>query len=164
MILFNTIDRPEDRPNTLLWCSLGNTLSGTIINKAFQWIFAVTKQADMTLVTLLILGFGDGLAEPIGIYFGRHIYWVNAWCTVEKRRYQRSLEGSSCVWITSIVSISIFFYFFQNQIQFWTAIIILPPLMTFAEALSPHTLDNCILLVVGNVALLLIGHLQLAWK
>jgi hypothetical protein len=49
------------------------------------------------------------------------------------RRYQRSLEGSSCLFIGSLLFTTMFYYAFENQYQYWITMIIMPPLMTWAE-------------------------------
>ena len=163
MIAFNAIDRPEDRPHTLLWTCFGNTLPTIFLSNIFQWIYKRNNVPDLSIVVVLINGFGDGLAEPIGILFGQHKYSVSAWCTHEARQYQRSLEGSACVWMASLIFISIFYQYFQTQWQYWIAMIVLPPVLTYLEAKCPHTIDNCALTIVGNLILLLIQRIRLIW-
>jgi len=160
----------------------------------------------MVYIFVLITGIGDGLAEPIGIYLGRHKYYGETYtCTAEQaihqrwlwasrtvensralncpahvgacdacrcavtscfsdRRYQRSWEGSACVFISSIVFVSCFWYTFRTPLQFWTAMVVLPLAMAYAEATSPHTVDTPMLMAVGGSLLWIISHVKLKWQ
>lgn len=80
------------------------------------------------------------------------------------RKYQRSWEGSACVFISSVIFTSVFYYAFASAIQFWAAMLILPPLMAYAEATSPHTLDTPFLMGLGGAALFVISHIQIDWN
>ena len=80
------------------------------------------------------------------------------------RRYQRSWEGSACVFISSIVFVSCFWYTFRTPLQFWTAMVVLPPAMAYAEATSPHTVDTPMLMAVGGTLLWIISHIKLKWQ
>ena len=75
MLQFNSLDRPEDRPNTLSWIVGGNILPGCVMIIFFKWLFAMSGQQDMVFIFVFITGIGDGLAEPVGIYLGKHKYW-----------------------------------------------------------------------------------------
>lgn len=69
MLQFNSLDRPEDRPNTLKWIILGNILPGLIIITIFKEIFeAYLNLPLLTSIVVLTVAIGDGLAEPVGIY------------------------------------------------------------------------------------------------
>lgn len=75
MLQFNSLDRPEDRPNTLAWIVGGNVLPGSIILVFYHWLFEQTNiNPDLTYIFLFVTGVGDGFAEPVGIYFGKHKY------------------------------------------------------------------------------------------
>jgi len=78
-------------------------------------------------------------------------------------RYQRSWEGSACVFLSSILFVSCFWYTFESATQFWLALALLPPAMSYAEATSPHTIDTPFLMGVGGVMLYLISHLHVEW-
>jgi len=161
MLQFNSLDRPEDRPNTLSWIVGGNILPGCILIILFRFLYSYTDQQDMTYIFIFITGMGDGLAEPVGIYFGRHKYWT-ASCFGD-RKYQRSWEGSMCVFVSSIVFTSIYYWTFKSPFQFWSAMIVLPPLMAYSEATSPHTIDTPFLMGLGGLALFLISHIEIFW-
>jgi len=163
MLQFNALDRPEDRPNTLSWIVGGNILPGIVMIIFFRWLYSATGlDPDMTYIFLFITGIGDGLAEPVGIYFGKHKYWT-ASCFGD-RRYQRSFEGSACVFISSLVFCSAFWYTFKTAWQFWISMILLAPVMTYAEATSPHTIDTPFLMGWGGLILFLVGHVSLLWQ
>jgi len=161
MLQFNALDRPEDRPNTLSWIVGGNIIPGAILIVFFRWLYSTTHQEAMAYIFLFITGVGDGLAEPVGIYLGRHKYWTSAF--MSNRKYQRSFEGSACVWLSSVIFCSVFWYSFTTAWQFWIAMIILPPLMTYAEATSPHTLDTPFLMGLGGFTLWVISRVHVLW-
>ena len=147
--MFLSFDRPEDRPHTLLWLST-QILAGFLVIVPMVILFAHHDLLDLILIPILINGIGDGLAEPVGIRFGRHPYGVRALFT--RKRYSRTLEGSACVFITAIAVIALHHPFF-SPLQYGIALAFLPMLMTLAEALSPHTWDTPFLFLVGYLTL-----------
>ena len=161
MLQFNALDRPEDRPNTISWIVGGNIIPGCILIVLFRYLYSFTGQEGMAYIFIFITGIGDGLAEPVGIYLGTHKYWTAS--LGGGRKYQRSYEGSACVFISSILFTSLMWHTFASPFQFWTAMLVLPPLMTYAEATSPHTLDTPFLMGLGGGALFVISHLAVAW-
>ena len=112
--------------------------------------FVQNGLAGLIWIPLLIICFGDGLAEPVGVRFGRHKYKTYAFFS--KKKYVRSLEGSACVFLASMVVVIVFQSFFTG-LQFITALIVLPLLMTLVEAFSPHTWDTPTLYIAGYGAL-----------
>jgi len=161
MLQFNSLDRPEDRPNTISWIVGGNILPGCFMIILFRWLYSWTDQQDLSYIFIFITGIGDGLAEPVGIYLGKHKYWTNS-CFGD-RRYQRSFEGSACVFLSSIIFTTLLWYVFKTPWQFWTAMIVLPPLMTYSEATSPHTIDTPFLMGLGGLSLFAISHMSVLW-
>lgn len=162
MLQFNSLDRPEDRPNTISWIVGGNILPGCIMIIFFKWLFSFNGQQDMVYIFVFITGLGDGLAEPVGIYLGKHKYWTTS-CFGD-RKYQRSWEGSACVFISGIIFVSLFWYTFESALQFWIALAIVPPAMAYAEATSPHTIDTPFLMGVGGGLLYIISHIDITWS
>jgi len=156
MIQFNSLDRPEDRPHTLKWIVAGNVVPGQILIVLFRYLLSSTNQGDLVLVFIMITGIGDGLAEPVGIAWGRHKYWTSG--LFSERKYQRSYEGSACILISGFVFCSCYWYAFNSPWQMWTAALIVSPAMTYAEATSPHTIDTPFLMGVGGLLLLIITH------
>ena len=145
MLQFNSMDRPEDRPNTLKWIILGNLLPGLLLSVCFQNFFEHTlHEPYLVMIVVLAVSIGDGLAEPIGKYLGKHKYTVPAWNF--KRSYTRSYEGSACVFLTTLIAVVLFRGEFDTARQFIAAMVILPPLMTFAEAFAPHSMDTLMML------------------
>ncbi|CAM9333976.1 unnamed protein product, partial [Heterosigma akashiwo] len=47
MLMFNALDRPEDRPHSLEWAVALNLLPGFLAVLAFQQVFALTGQRDL---------------------------------------------------------------------------------------------------------------------
>mgnify|MGYP001063538204 CR=1 FL=1 len=162
MLQFNSLDRPEDRPNTLKWIIAGNILPGLILIIFWRWALSFTGQESLAFIFIFITGIGDGLAEPVGIAFGKHKYWTMA--LGSNRKYQRSWEGSCCLFLGSLYFTTMFWYAFENQYQFWITMVILPPLMTYAEAVSPHTMDTPFLMGLGGLVLFLVSHVTFGWR
>eukprot|EP01065_Artemidia_motanka_P020946 TRINITY_DN2497_c4_g2_i1.p1 TRINITY_DN2497_c4_g2~~TRINITY_DN2497_c4_g2_i1.p1 ORF type:complete len:588 (+),score=162.54 TRINITY_DN2497_c4_g2_i1:24-1766(+) len=157
-VMFSGIDRPEDRPYTLRWNASQNC--------AYFFVFIPVTYAliargmyQLMLIPVLVIGFGDGLAEPVGIRWGRHKYtsraiWYHGKCCAG--RFTRSLEGSSVVFAATVVAVAVCYPWFESANQFAAAIATLPPVLTLAEAVGPHTWDNPFLLGIGGGLLVLI--------
>lgn len=148
--MFRSFDRPEDRPFTLIWLST-QIVAGFLVLLPLLVTFARWGVPELIYIPILVNAVGDGLAEPVGVRYGRHTYRVRALFT--EKQYTRSLEGSACVFLTCVVVICLFRESFTPA-QFWTALAAVPILMTLAEARSPHTWDTPILFVVGGLSLL----------
>ena len=146
-IAFLSVDRPEDRPHTLRWLFTQTLVSFIVIIPLYLYLMAINKM-ELIFIPILINAVGDGLAEPIGIRFGKHKYKTYALFT--KKKYERSIEGSICVFVASILTILLLFPFF-TFFQFIIALIAIPISMTLAEAFAPHTWDNPFLFLVANL-------------
>ena len=151
---FSAMDRPEDRPNTLKWMALQNIGTGLSIFP-FSYLFSKWNLNNFLLVPLLIVTFGDGLAEPIGVRFGKHKYKVKALFT--DKLYTRSYEGSSCVFFSAIGILGILHNEFET-LELILNILLIPIITTLVEAFSPHTLDNP-LIITSCAGILALTHL-----
>jgi len=149
---FLGIDRPEDRPHTLNWLFTQTTANFLAAIPLAIYLGAIGKP-ELILALILINGIGDGLAEPVGIRFGKHKYVTSALFT--DRRYVRSFEGSSCVFVVSLMVLLSFGSSF-GTIQLVAALLTLPAVMTLVEAKAPHAWDNPLLFAIGSVVLFLI--------
>ncbi len=154
-VAFASFDRPEDRPHTLFWLAT-QTVAGYAVIAPMLVLFHRAELMALVPIPILINGIGDGLAEPIGVRFGRHKYRVRA--IGSDRVYTRSLEGSACVFLAS-VAILCAFAFALSPVQLAVALAVIPLAMTLAEAWSPHTWDTPILFLVGYVCLYAIAQL-----
>src|SRR5262249_34401276 len=88
--VFAAFDRPEDRPHTLLWLTTQIVASIVVLIPVLAWLGPYDR-VQLILITVLVAGLGDGLAEPVGVRFGRHTYATRALFT--DKRFTRSLEG-----------------------------------------------------------------------
>ena len=148
MLQFNSLDRVEDRPNTLKWIILGNMLPGLLIITVFKQIFETYLALPLLAsVVVLTVAIGDGFAEPVGTYLGKKKYVVPSWNL--KNRYVRSYVGSACVYIAAVLFLVVFREQFANAQEFWTAMILFPPVMTLSEAFAPHSMDTPIMMLIG---------------
>ena len=130
---FLSFDRPEDRPHTLLWLSTQIGATFLMMIPTMIYLYSVERIA-LLYIPILINGIGDGLAEPVGIRFGKHTYEVNA--LFSKKKYVRSIEGSVCVLVTSLIVTLLLYSSFTSN-QFIAALIAIPIVMTLAEAVAP---------------------------
>jgi len=105
---------------------------------------------DLLAVPLVITAFGDGLAEPIGIRFGRHKYRTKD--LFGNRVYTRSYEGSAMVFLTTIVVLSSSYHLFSLSALI-CLFAILPLLMTVTESTLAPYLDNPFLYLIGGIAI-----------
>jgi len=153
--MFKAVDRPEDQPYTLIWFS-SQIISTLIILIPFSVYFSRIHKINLVFIPILINALADGLAEPVGIRFGKNKYKTRACLsTVE---YERSYEGSFCVFIVSFIIIMFYLpYLHTNQYIF--CLLTIPILTTLTEAYSPHTWDSplitlivcCLLSIAGNI-------------
>ena len=154
-LMFEGFDRPEDRPFTLVWI-FSQFVAGFMVMLPAIWYFGEIGLAGLILIPLLINAVGDGLAEPIGVRWGRHEYRTRALGT--DRTYVRTLEGSGFILLTGLVIIALHASQFSG-LQFALALAIVPLAMTLAEAFSPHTWDTPFLMAAGYGGLLLVMQL-----
>lgn len=145
---FLSWDRLEDRPYTLRYDILED-LMRFLVYLPFICIFG--KASILVMIPNLINEFGDGLAEPVGIRFGKHKYRTRSLYYRGKfwsGNFERSLEGSAMVFLVSIIVLLMNAAFFTMP-QLLVLLAALPLLMTLAEAVSPHTNDGPMLALVG---------------
>jgi dolichol kinase len=146
--MFKAVDRPEDRPYTLIWFS-SQIVATLIVIIPFSVHFSRINKIGLVFIPILINGLADGLAEPVGIRFGRHKYKTRA--CLSSREYERSYEGSLCVFIVSLI-IVLSYYGYITLYQYIFCALTIPILITLTEAFSPHTWDSpCIFFVVCSL-------------
>jgi len=153
--MFASYDRPEDRPHTLTWL-VTQFIAGLLVIIPMLIYFRHFGFASLALMVILIATVGDGLAEPVGVRFGKRKYAVRGIFT--KRRYERSYMGSLCVFVVSIAVILLFYDSFSTT-QLWIALALIPISMTLSEAVSPHTWDTPFLLLSGAVCVAVVKQL-----
>lgn len=148
MLQFNSLDRSEDRPNTLKWIVLGNMLPGLVIITIFKQLFETYLNMPLLAsIVVFTVAIGDGLAEPVGTYWGKKKYVVPSWNL--KNRYVRSYAGSACVFLFALLLVALCYNQFGNPVQFWIAAIVFPPVMTLSEAFAPHSMDTPVMMLIG---------------
>ncbi len=144
--MFRSIDRPEDRPYTIIWF-VTQYLAGALVLLPLYFGLMKLGAEKLIFIPIIINGIGDGLAEPVGIRFGKHAYEVKALFTDKK--YIRTWEGSACVFIVSVITLLCFARHF-TAFQLLALLAVLPAAVTYTEAKSPHTWDSpSIYLVAG---------------
>ncbi|CAM9242543.1 unnamed protein product [Sphacelaria rigidula] len=157
MLQFNGLDRPEDRPHTLEWIIKYNIWPGEMLIVFFAHLFGSGQQRDLIYIIVFVTGVGDGLAEPVGIFLGKHKYMARS-CE-SNTYYQRSFEGSCCVFVVTVATVIMVYTSFASFWQFLAALMTLPTALTLAEAFSPHTMDTPFIMGVGGVMIYAIINL-----
>lgn len=130
--------RPSDAPyeSLLFWTSwLMSILALLIADLVFMDI-------QVSRTAALIVGISDGLAEPIGIRWGRHRYQVQ-W-TNRMKPSVRSIEGSLCVAVSCFLIVVCSYA--SSGMLLWPQLIggalLIALVLTIIEAISPHGWDN----------------------
>eukprot|EP01065_Artemidia_motanka_P052315 TRINITY_DN9419_c0_g1_i1.p1 TRINITY_DN9419_c0_g1~~TRINITY_DN9419_c0_g1_i1.p1 ORF type:complete len:476 (+),score=125.46 TRINITY_DN9419_c0_g1_i1:61-1428(+) len=157
-VVFASLDRPEDRPYTLRWLTTQNIAYYAVFTPLMYCLIA-EGSFHLYLIPTLVVGLGDGLAEPVGVRWGKHKYrtravWYDNKCCAGE--FTRSLEGSACVFIVTVISIAIMTNSFTG-VQLAVAYATLPISLTLSEAFAPHTWDTPFLFGVGGTGVLLIS-------
>jgi len=145
-------DRSEDRPYTNLWLTLQGTANTVIGVPMIQYLVTHDKPL-LVFVPYIALALGDGFAEPVGKLFGKHKYETRALFTDKK--FTRSYEGSATVFFFALVAVFIASSQ-MNWAQLVLCILTIPIANTLAEAWSPHTMDNHMMLGITWLLLWLI--------
>jgi len=153
-VMFCSFDRPEDRPWTLTWLYTQFIASYLVLIPLLIY-FESREMLPLIMIIMIANGVGDGLAEPVGIRFGARKYTTYALFT--RQKYVRSYAGSACVWLTTFIAVLAFHPYF-NSTQLIAALILLPILITLAEAFSPHTWDSPLIYATGGASLIGIFH------
>ena len=153
--VFAAIDRPEDRPYTLLWVST-QVLATYIVLILMLWWLSLYDMETLIYITVLIAGIGDGLAEPVGVRFGKRKYTTYALFT--NRTYVRTIEGSLCVFASGLLAVFLLHEHLSTS-QMLLALLIIPASTTLAEAFAPHTWDGPFLYFAGGASTVLMLEL-----
>jgi len=160
-LALRAVDRPEDRPNTLRWLQY-QMLGGY----ALFFVFAIIVDAadvipveTVLVIPSMVVGFGDGLAEPVGRKWGANYQYRTHGCCSE-HDYTRSYPGSFMVWLAGVVVVSAYYHVFST-IQLIIALIVIPIVGTVTEAKAPHTLDNPLIIFFVGVSVLLVAAIPL---
>lgn len=105
------------------------------------------------------MGLGDGLAEPVGLKYGKNKYRVfdpfwNVWNT-------KSLQGSGAVFVVSIIC-CVFALVLGATVPFGEALmlgVVYATIITVAEAVAPRGMDNMLIIAIGAAFL----HFTMLW-
>ena len=167
LLAFRAFDRADDRPNTLEWLFL-HTLAGVGAVSGTMLLLASSVPSSpgaarpvrlmLAVIPVIVNGFGDSLARPIGAKFGRHTFraralWYNSRCC--SGQFTRSLEGSACVLVSGALAVGTFRLFYTT-IQFAVAMGAIPLALTLVEAVSPKAWDGPLILAAGGAIVVLI--------
>lgn len=141
-------DRIEDRPYSMRYDQIEDILRFLIY---LPFIVLFGKASAIILIPNLVNQFGDGLAEPVGLRFGKHKYrtraiWYNGkfW----SGNFVRSIEGSAAVFGVTLLVLLFYSSFFTTP-QYVVTLLVLPLVLTLAEAVSPHTGDGPLIALSG---------------
>ncbi|MCC6372254.1 MAG: hypothetical protein IT236_14720 [Bacteroidia bacterium] len=154
-LMFAVFDRPEDRPHTLKW--LFTQYLATYAVAVPLWLVCnKLGHTEAIPIIILINAIGDGLAEPIGVKWGKNKYKVKA--LFSQQTYTRSWQGSACVFVVAVLAVLSYQSSFTTP-QLVVALLTVPITATLAEAKSPHTWDSPFIFLFTGINLLLIYQL-----
>jgi phytol kinase len=141
-VMYEAMARETDSPRRTYYIVIPYfaTLIGGLLSNIF---FPATA-----VFGYLVTGLGDAVAEPVGTRFGKHKYRVPAGGGVTAIR---SVEGSSAVFIASVLALTLCFALspqFDLSGGALLMILLVSFVSTVVEAVSPHGWDNATLLVV----------------
>lgn len=151
--MYNANHRPEDRGLTQTYAFF-QIIPSVLTISTFFVVFESLEVEQLSLLPILAVALGDGMAEAIAqvfddfqIFGGTHRYEAYGCCS-GGRKFSRSWEGSTTVFLGTCISIVILLpNFSRNQLIFMFSC--LPLTMTLVEAFAPHSLDNPVLLLWG---------------
>merc|ERR1712157_631159 len=128
-------------------------MGGTLIGLPMVEYLVAHDKPLLVFVPFMAVALGDGLAEPVGKLFGKHKYQTRALFTDKK--FTRSYEGSATVFFFALIAVFIASPQ-MNWAQLVLSVLTIPIANTLAEAWSPHTMDNHMMLGITWLLLWLI--------
>lgn len=134
--LYEALAREKDAPHQTWYIVvpyLATLVGGLLSNIWFS---------ELALLGYLVAGAGDAIGEPVGTRFGKHHYPVPSLKAVKSTR---SLEGSAAVFLVSLLALLIgvqLLGYHYSAGNIWWFVIFGAIGSAFAEAISPHGLDN----------------------
>lgn len=153
--MFSGFDRPEDRPYTLWWM-VSQYAAVYFVYAALYGGMIYRNTTGWMIIPLMVMAIGDGLAEPVGVRFGKHPYTTTA--LNGTRKYRRTWEGSACVFITGLIVVLACSPWFTTR-QLLVTLAVIPISGAVLEAKAPHTWDQPVMLLGMGVELLAISYL-----
>lgn len=155
---YSSFNRKNDYPFSLFY-AVTQSLGTYVVMLPLGYIVShVIGHSEFLNIPLMTVAFGDGMAEIVGKLADRagiaHHYRVKAMFSEEK--YQRSIEGSLCVFFACLLSVLIVSLGTApgvwSPLQICLACAFLPFIATVVEATAWHAWDNAaILLVIGTL-------------
>lgn len=156
-------DRPEDRPDTLVYQATEDIMRFAVLLpfKLFFLRMYLGGHEATIYIPVTVNSIGDGLAEPVGVFFStwfrKHLGWDVTYRTRSlwtseggfwSGSFRRSYPGSFCVFVTTVVVLAINHgEFSPSQLVYMYSM--LPYWMTMTEAFAPHTNDGPFMNLVG---------------
>jgi phytol kinase len=140
-ILYEAMAREKDAPKRTVYvvAPYFATLVGGI---ASSMLFG-----NAAIYGFLVTGLADAIAEPVGTRFGRHPYKIP---TFHGLSLTRTLEGSTAVFLGSLVAILLGNYLLFGLVRFDVLLVLGALVLTGLEAISPHGWDNLVLQVAAS--------------
>ena len=130
--------RPADAPREAyyFWSSWLLSFLALVGIEMIFWDPAITR------ASAIVVGVGDGFAEPIGSRFGRHIYKIPGFRP--GRTLTRSLEGSLAVALGAFLSIVLLMIYTTDfgSVRLFTTATSIGLGAAVVEAVTPHGFDN----------------------
>jgi phytol kinase len=126
-LLYEAMAREKDAPRRTFY------ILSSYVATLVGGIAASVLFEEAALYGFLVTGLADAMAEPVGTRWGKHPYRVPAFHGL---KMTRTLEGSSAVFVCSVLALSV------GMGGFVPMILLIALAVTALEAISPHGWDN----------------------
>lgn len=157
-MMYAAVDRKEDKGLTMLYTFMQVPLTIIVIT-GFRLLFQYwLDKKTWILAPIIAVTFGDGLAEPVAVFWnghcgGTHKYQTGGLCAGDKK-FTRSYEGSACVFLFTAIGILIV-YTDMTITELVFNLCVMPITTALLEAIAPHSMDNPFLLTWGCLCMIM---------
>lgn len=136
-LVFSVVSREGEHSQTLKWLASEAIVTSIVIYVLAHFIESVPHL--LLLVPAIASGLGDAAAEIVGTRWGKHHYRTPGFF-VEKS-FTRSYEGSLAFFVVTAIASGVFSLLvaFPLRPSEMTGFLILPVILTAAEAVAPHS-------------------------
>lgn len=148
LLTFRALEREGEGSKTVLWLWTEATAAFLIV---FIGSYLLRGAGAILLIPALASGLSDSAAEIVGGRWGKHKYPVVSF--LSEKKFHRSMEGSLAFFFMTC-SLSAGFYLFQEpDLSHSLCLLLLPFILTLAEALAPHSWDNPFIYLAGQITI-----------
>ncbi len=156
-LTFQAVSRDGEDEHTVLWLWTEALVTSLIVYLGSLVLHEKSSYPYLLMIPAFASGLADSAAEIVGTKWGKHPYQTKGFFW--KKDFYRTLEGSLAFFGVCTV-ISLICYLTSGTIlddHTISALVILPFVLTLAEALSPHSWDNPFIFLTGYMTVWLLS-------